>query len=182
MTRLLEVSDPTPTTYWAILDPNGMYNGTAITATTTGLTLGYYFVRGAEIEAVVGNVTEPVALASDSAAWTEWGVIQVRSGILRVDFPAAITASQGPVWLYVMVPGTDLVFRQIEPAAIVGSDPYAAAETSTDVVAAELAALATFNRTGTNGNTGLQIGTETFDITTNANAEPIVQIDIPPGP
>jgi hypothetical protein len=50
------------------------------------------------------------------------------------------------------------------------------------VVGAEIAVLPTFNRTGTNGNTGLQIGTTAFDITTNANAEPIVQIDIPPGP
>ena len=50
------------------------------------------------------------------------------------------------------------------------------------VVDAEIAVLPTFNRTGANGNTGLQIGTTTFDITTNANAEPIVQIDTPPSP
>jgi hypothetical protein len=50
------------------------------------------------------------------------------------------------------------------------------------VVDAEIALLPTFSRTGTNGNTGLQIGSSAFDITTNINAEPIVQIDIPPSP
>lgn len=107
---------------------------TDVAFNTSGFAFGYVRERQAEVEAVVGGGTAPVTLAADDTAHTDWGWRNVVGNLYRADYPDTMAASSGSpkfVIPYARLSGT--TFVQVDPNDLAGSDPRAAATTTTQI-------------------------------------------------
>ena len=140
MARAFATDTTNPTTYWVALNADGDYAGATLTATTTGLEIGYVPNRDLPVVATISGTPAPVALAGAASNYLAWGFVQVNRNIYRVDMPVAFANAEGPRFPFVRIVGSAIVFRQFEPVAIIGSDPYAGAADSSAIAADVLSA------------------------------------------
>lgn len=184
MSTAYQANSTDVTTYWfALVASTGLPDTTGVVYNATGLRLQYNRIRTAAVAAVTGSSPAPVSLAAATTAHTDWGFLHIGGGVHRVDWPDAAFAA-GSDGVILSVSGvTDRTFVLLPLVDLTGSNPRAAAVDTTSisdaVVAAEITALDGLSRGGTSGNSTLVINGTTFNITTNADALPIVAIQEP---
>jgi hypothetical protein len=118
---------------------------TDITHSTSGLELRYK--RGA-----TGAVTSFSAVTQTSTgAFNAGGIVHLHGGLYRVDVPNAAVDATAPVppWVVISAAGVADCLFTASFVELMGSNPRAAAISTADIVAAEIAALDGFTATDT---------------------------------
>lgn len=181
MSTAYQANSTDVTTYWlAIVASTGLPDSTGVAFNATGLRLQYNRIRTAATAAVTGSSPAPVSLANDNTAHTDWGFRHIGGGVHRVDWPDAAFAA-GSEGVILQVSGVaDRTFVLLPMVDLTGSDPRAAAASTSSIADAvnddAITRIGTITRGGTNGNSTLTVDGTTFNITTNTDAAPITTI------